>query len=162
MLSVCVQYLPFEHHEPLYRAIEARRVVSCFPMHRTIRERARLEDILGLTMHSFIEAMHAYKPVAAAPLDLEPATGSNFATYDLTFRSLLCFGDIRLKWTTCLEDHLKLNVVDKTLLVAWSIYPVYHPETANEAIEASYMAMWEDRCVGTAAPIRKFLTRYLV
>ena len=76
-----------------------------------------MEETLGLPLKDIIQL---YRFEKAEPL-LDCAKGPRFRTDDLHIRRLRSIGQLRIVWTLCQEDHLRLNVKAKTLTVCW--YP---------------------------------------
>jgi hypothetical protein len=83
-----------------------------------LTRRKSLEEVLGLTLSQLCHILHAFKlPLANATL--ETARGPNFRISDLNVESLRVIGGLAIRWTPYLEDHLRLDLKNRTLYVLW-------------------------------------------
>lgn len=83
---------------------------------RTICITKPLDIVLGMDIASLFQIM----PLSSREqLALEGSKDSSFAADDLNIKSLKSIGGLSIEWTDSFEDHLQLNLVNKTLYIAW-------------------------------------------
>lgn len=74
--------------------------------------------LLGMDIIDLFQIIHLsfFKPLV-----LEGSNGSTFAIDDLNINTLESIGGLSIKWTESFEDHLRLDMVNKTLFITWSL-----------------------------------------
>lgn len=72
--------------------------------------------LLGIDLASLFQITHL---LFSKPLVLEGSKDSTFATNYLNIKALESIGGLSIRWTDVFEDHLLLDLVNKTLFIAW-------------------------------------------
>lgn len=78
-----------------------------------------LEEVFGLTLPQLCHALHDNGELHSKITPLEAARGPSFRINDLNIQSLRALGGLRILWTHCLEDHLRLDLSTRSLSVRW-------------------------------------------
>ena len=83
-----------------------------WPLRRTISEGEGQMFILD-----FLELFHA----PDSRDDLEQSNDPVFGAHDLNVQTLMSLGGLRVVWTDCIDDHLRLSISARTLTVFWDV-----------------------------------------
>ncbi|OBT42936.1 hypothetical protein VE00_07300 [Pseudogymnoascus sp. WSF 3629] len=82
------------------------------------------------------------------PLVLDGSKDSTFAINDLNIKDLESIGGLSIRWTDVFEDHLLLDMVEKTLFIAWfftDLVSYSAMDTSKQRIpQAEYLALNSD------------------
>jgi hypothetical protein len=81
-----------------------------------ISRRKSLDEVLGLKIYDFHHILHA---LYSKPSSLDPASGTTLRIDDLNIKILTTIGRLSIKWTDILEDHLRLDLTQRTIYIAW-------------------------------------------
>ncbi|KAH7400441.1 hypothetical protein BKA64DRAFT_708120 [Cadophora sp. MPI-SDFR-AT-0126] len=79
-----------------------------------------LEELLALPLFSLIRLLYLAAPKPTLEAN-DIATGTTFRLDDLNVRSLASLGDLHVIWTSILENHLLLDLRNKTLSIVWQV-----------------------------------------
>jgi hypothetical protein len=75
-----------------------------------------VNTVLGIEIASLFQITHL---LFSKPLVLDGSNDSTFAINDLNIKDLESIGGLSIRWTDVFEDHLLLDMVEKTLFIAW-------------------------------------------
>ena len=97
-----------------------------------LSRRNSLDEVLGLKIHDLHHILHS---LYSKPSFLDSADGTTLRIDDLNVRTLTAIGGLSIKWTEILEDHLRLDLTQRTLYIAWfSCLNPPEPRSSNESI----------------------------
>lgn len=84
-------------------------------------KRKSVEEVLGIELVDLLRILHMLNSV---PKPLESSPEPTLRIDDLNIKSLRSLGKLSIRWTSILENHLRLELGEpKTLSVAWSLLP---------------------------------------
>jgi len=118
---------------PPKRGSNGEWLPHCYWLVEVLTRRKSLDEILGIYIPSLVEVYHA---IYSKPSSQAQAAGTLFAVDDLNIKTLKSIGKLAIEWTTTMEDHLRLDLNQKTLLISWFSHSLtYIPRTYVEYSE---------------------------
>ena len=94
---------------------------------------------MGLTFHTVLQRCSDHYQTLTISSDR--ATSSTVRADDFDVTSLRSLGRLQVKWTSCLQQHLLLNIPARTIEICWFPAEICSMKTES-AFNSPYMAKW--------------------